>query len=206
MPRQACDVRSSRTYKAKVGVRDPQRPPANLPPRLRQSRGVNRIKTCAPARSASGVDSAPLLPPVRHRESAAVDPNEWTFAWLSIAFALVVVLLARLRRRVLVLIVSSLVGAVVGAVALATTSMQRICDFERPVKVDTCSGIVIAVHGEHRLPQFMQGHSAEAWLIATGAFIGVLVADVVALGAMWAWSRLRRTRGMPAPPRGLTTA
>src|SRR3954469_23240987 len=205
MPRQACDVRSSRTYKAKVGARDPQRPTANLPPRLRQSRGVDRIKTCAPARSASGVDSAPLLPPVRHRESAAVDPNEWTFAWLSIAFALVVVLLARLRRRVLVLIVSSLVGAVVGAVALATTSMLRICDFERPVKVDTCSGIVIAIHGDHRLPQFMQGQGGIRGSSPLALSSWMLVADVVALGAMWAWSRFRRSRGI-CPPRSITTA
>jgi len=83
--------------------------------------------------------------------------------------------------------------------------MLRICDFERPVEVDTCSGIVIAVHGEHRLPQFMQGHSAETWLIATGALLGMLVADVVALGAMWAWSRFRRSRGI-CPPRSITTA
>jgi tetrahydromethanopterin S-methyltransferase subunit E len=132
--------------------------------------------------------------------------NQWTFAWVSIALAMVIVLLARLPRRVLALTVSSLVGAVLGVVALTTSSMQRICDFERPVKVDTCSGIVIAVHGEHRLPQFMQGHSADAWLIATGAFLGVLLADLLALGAMWAWSRFRRSRAVPAPPRGIATA
>jgi hypothetical protein len=134
-----------------------------------------------------------------------VDPNQWTFAWISIACALVIGLLARLPRRVLVLTLSSLVGAVLGVVALATSSMLRICDFERPVKVDTCSGIVIAVHGEHRLPQFMQGHSAETWLIATGALLGMLVADLLATGAMWAWSRFRRRRAVPAP-RGITTA
>jgi hypothetical protein len=83
--------------------------------------------------------------------------------------------------------------------------MLRICDFERPVKVDTCSGIVIAVHGEHRLPQFMQGHSAETWLIVTGALLGMLVADLFAIGAMWAWSRFGRRRAVPAP-RGITTA
>lgn len=88
---------------------------------------------------------------------------------------------------------------------MATSSMVRICDFERPVKVDTCSGIVIAVHGEHRLPQFMQGDSAETWLIATGALLGVLVADLLAIGAMLVWSRFRRRRAMPAP-QGITTA
>lgn len=135
-----------------------------------------------------------------------MDSNQWTFAWVvSVALAVIIVLLARLPRRVQVLIVSSIVGAVLGVVALTTSSMQRICDFGRPVKVDTCSGIVIAVHGEHRLPQFMQGHSADAWLIATGAFVGMLVADLFALGAMWVWSRFRRKRTIPAMP-GMTTA
>jgi pimeloyl-ACP methyl ester carboxylesterase len=134
-----------------------------------------------------------------------VDPNQWTLAWISIGCALVIALLARLPRRVLVLTLSSLVGAVLGVVALVTSSMVRICDFERPVKVDTCSGIVIAVHGEHRLPQFMQGHGAETWLIATGALLGLLVADLLAIGAMLVWSRFRRKRAVAAP-RGITTA
>lgn len=120
-----------------------------------------------------------------------MDSNECTFAWISVALALVIVLLARASRVVLVLVISSVLGAVFGVVTLTTSSMQRICDFEK-VKVDTCSGTYIAIHGAHRLPQFMQGHSSDAWLVAAGAFLGLVVADLLALVAIWAGRRVRR--------------
>jgi len=62
--------------------------------------------------------------------------DQWTLAWISLALAVGIVILARLPRPVLVLLVSSVIGAVVGVVLLVPRTMSRICDFARPVRVD----------------------------------------------------------------------
>jgi len=94
-------------------------------------------------------------------------------------------------RVALLLITSSVLGAVVGLMTMATSVMNVICDYERPVKVDRCSGTYIALHGEHRLPQFMQGSHADQWLVATAAILGLLMADLLMLAGIWVWSRVR---------------
>jgi hypothetical protein len=97
-------------------------------------------------------------------------------------------------RVALLLIASSVLGAVVGVMTMATSAMNVICDFERPVTVDRCSGTYIAIHGEHRLPQFMQGSHADQWLVASAAILGLLVADLLVLAGKWVWSRVRTHR------------
>ena len=113
-------------------------------------------------------------------------------AVISIVLAVVIVLLSRLPRPVLVLFVCSVIGAVFGVSALVTRSWVQACS-SGPHTVEKCGGTYFELFGEHRLPQFMQGRHADAWLIGTGALFGVAVAVVVALVAlvvMWAWSRL----------------
>jgi hypothetical protein len=121
------------------------------------------------------------------------------FAVISIVLALVIVLLARLPRPVLVLVVASFVGAVVGVVVLVSHSFIRMCDFSRARLVDTCSGTYVSLVGEHRLPQFTQGPNADAWLIGTAALAGAVLADLFALWAMWTWSRMRRGEAVASP-------
>ena len=115
-------------------------------------------------------------------------------ALISIVLAIVVVLIARLPRPVPVLVFCSVTGAVLGVIALVTRSWNRECDFSKPPIVDRCSGTYVAIFGERRLPQFMQGRYGGAWQIGTGALFGVALAVVVALMAMWAWSRLKTQR------------
>ena len=115
------------------------------------------------------------------------------FAVISIVLAFVVVLLARLPRPVLVLVVAPLIGAVVGVVVLVSHSFIRMCDFARAPLVDTCSGTYVSLVGEHRLPQFTQGPNADGWLIGTAALLGAVLADILALLALWTWSRMRRS-------------
>lgn len=133
-----------------------------------------------------------------------MDANEWTFAWVAIVLALAIVLISRLPKPVVVLVVSSVIGALLGVAAFTTNVMYRTCDFERAPRVDRCSGTFIAIHGEHRLPQFMQGNP-DAWLLAMGAIVGMLAADVLALAAMWVWSRLK-ARKMGAGSEDLSAA
>jgi hypothetical protein len=125
--------------------------------------------------------------------------DQVTLACVSIALALVTVLLARLPRPVLLLVITSVVGGLTGVLMLLGGRVSTvICDYVEwppPGGVDGCSGTYI---GDVRLPQFMQGH-ADAWLIGTAALLGVLLADLVALGAMWAWARLRRSRSIKMP-------
>jgi|tagenome__1003787_1003787.scaffolds.fasta_scaffold20057844_1 hypothetical protein len=125
--------------------------------------------------------------------------NQWTLAWISIALAVGIVLLARLPRAVLILLVSAVIGAVVGVVLLVTSASLRICDFAGPVRVDKCSGTYVSLFGAHRLPQFMQGSNPDAWLVGVSAFLGILFADVFAFAVMWAWSRRRRNRSIEVP-------
>ena len=110
-----------------------------------------------------------------------------------IVFALGLVFLALFPRRPTLLIATSVVGGVVGLVLLLPTAIHRQCDFMDAV-IDRCSGIYI---GGIRLPQFMQGDHDDAWLLATAALIGATVADLIALGAIWVWSRFRRSNGIP---------
>jgi hypothetical protein len=130
-----------------------------------------------------------------------VDANKWTLAWISIALAVGIMLLARLPRRALVFTITSVIGAVAGAGTLATRATIRICDFLRPVGVDRCSGTYLTLFGEHRLPQFMQTSKADAWLVALGALLGIVLADLFAVGAMWVWSRVGRNRSREVPQR-----
>ena len=97
-------------------------------------------------------------------------------------------------RVALLLIASSVLGAVVGVMTMATSAMRVICDYERPVKVDRCSGTYIALHGEHRLPQFMQGPHTDQWLVACAAILGLLIADLLVLVGIWVWTRVRTHR------------
>ena len=126
-----------------------------------------------------------------------MDTSLWTLAVISIALALVIFLLSRLPRPVLVLVIAAIVGAVTGVLMLLGRTSFRICDFARPVSVDRCSGQYVTLMGaDHRLPQFMQGTLADAWLIGTAALLGVVLADVVALVALWARSRMRRSKSV----------
>ena len=115
-------------------------------------------------------------------------------AVISIVLAIVIVLIARLPRPVPVLIFCSVIGAVLGVIALVTRSWNRECDFSKPHTVDRCSGTYVALFGERRLPQFMQGRYGGAWQIGTGALLGVALGVVVALMAILAWSRLKTQR------------
>ena len=115
-------------------------------------------------------------------------------ALISLALAILVVLLSRLPRRVLVLLVSSVVGVFIAWVTFVTNSMRVECDYSNPPRVDTCSGLYVSLFGEHRLPQFMQGDHADAWLIFAAGLIGATVACLVALLSIWGWSRFRRGR------------
>ena len=108
---------------------------------------------------------------------------------------------ARLPRIARVLIISSVTGAVVGVWLVVTHGMDRICDFSRPVVVDRCSGMYVTLLGTHRLPQFMQTSKADAWLVALGALLGIVLADLFAVGAMWVWSRVGRNRSREVPQR-----
>ena len=44
----------------------------------------------------------------------------------------------------------------------------------------------------------MQTHLSDAWLVGIGALVGVLIADLVALAALWAWSRVHRSEPDPS--------
>ena len=94
---------------------------------------------------------------------------------------------------------SSVAGPVVGVWLVVSHGMDRICDFSSDVVVDRCSGMYVTLFGAHRLPQFMQTSNADAWLVAVGAAFGIVLADVIVLGAMWLWSRLGRNRSTEAP-------
>jgi hypothetical protein len=118
--------------------------------------------------------------------------NQLTLAGISIAVAVGIVLLSRLPRPVLVLIVSSVIGAVIGVLTLLGRTLTRECDFASRVRVDRCSGLYVALMGDHRLPQFMQGDHADAWLVGIAALFGAVLVDIVALAAIWAWSQIRR--------------
>jgi hypothetical protein len=96
-----------------------------------------------------------------------------------------------------VLVVAAIVGALTGVLMLLGRTFSRICDFARPVRVDRCSGLYVTLMGaDHRLPQFMQGPHADAWLLGTVALLGAVLADIVALVALWAWSRMRRSESV----------
>ena len=112
-----------------------------------------------------------------------------TLALISIALALVIVLIARLPRSIVVLVSASVVGALAGVLSLLALGVSIVaCDHFRASVVDTCSGTYV---GGHRLPQFMQ--RGDAWLIGTAALIGVVLVDAVVLGGMWAWT-IRKAR------------
>ena len=126
-----------------------------------------------------------------------MDTSQWTLVVISIALAIVVLLLSRLPRPVLVLVVAAIVGALTGVLMLLGRTSSRICDFARPVSVDRCTGGYITLMGaDHRLPQFMQGPYADLWLIGTAALLGAVLADIVTLVALWAWSRRRRSESV----------
>ena len=123
--------------------------------------------------------------------------SQWTLGVISIAIALVILLLSRLPRPVLVLVVAAIVGAATGVLMLLGRTSSRDCDFARPVSIDVCSGQYITLlEADHRLPQFMQGPHADAWLIGTAALLGAVLADIVALVALLAWSRMRRSESV----------
>jgi glycerol uptake facilitator-like aquaporin len=122
-----------------------------------------------------------------------MDTSQWMLALISIAIALVILVLSRLPRPVLVLVVAAIVGAVTGVLMLLGRTSTVICDFTRPVSVDRCSGQYTSLMGaDRRLPQFMQGSHADAWLIGTAALLGAVLVVIVALVALLAWSRMRR--------------
>jgi hypothetical protein len=75
-----------------------------------------------------------------------MDTSQWTLALISIAIALVVLLLSRLPRPVLVLVVAAIVGAGTGVLMLLGRTSSRICDFTRAV-VDRCSGEYLTLMG-----------------------------------------------------------
>jgi hypothetical protein len=120
---------------------------------------------------------------------------------VSILLAIAIVLVSRLPRPVIVLVVTSILGAFLGLVVLvAGGSYISICDYfgaGPPRGVDSCSG---TYWHEMRLPQFMQGPKADAWMIGIAIVVGIVAADAIALVAMWAW---RRVRG-PAEPPGIS--
>ena len=128
-----------------------------------------------------------------------MDTGQWTLAVISIALALVILLLSLLPRPVLLLVVAGIVGALTGVLMLLGRTSSVMCDFARPGRVDRCSGLYVAVMGDHRLPQFMQGPHADVWLIGTAALLGAVLADIVALVALWAWSRMRRSESVTSP-------
>jgi hypothetical protein len=111
---------------------------------------------------------------------------------ISIVLAFVIVLVSRLPRSVIVLFVTSILGAFLGLVVLvAGGSYTAICDYfgaSPPGGVDTCGG---RYWHEMRLPQFMQGPKADAWMIGIAIVVGILAADALALVAMFAWRRVR---------------
>ena len=76
-----------------------------------------------------------------------MDTSQWTLAVISIALALVILLLSRLPRPVLVLVVAAIVGALTGVLMLLGRTYSVICDFARPVRVDRCSGLYVALMG-----------------------------------------------------------
>ena len=118
-------------------------------------------------------------------------------ALISLVLAIVLALLSRLPRRVLALVGASVVGVLLGLLTFVTNSMTRVCDYGRPPRVDTCSGVYVSIFGEHRLPQFMQGDYAGSWLIVAAGSVGAVVAVLGALLAMWGWARLRPRRLLP---------
>ena len=118
-------------------------------------------------------------------------------ALISLVLAIVLALLSRLPRRVLALVGASVAGAILGLLTFVTNSMTRVCDYGRPPRVDTCSGVYVSIFGEHRLPQFMQGAYAGSWLIVAAGLVGAVVAVLGALLAMWGWARLRPRRLLP---------
>ena len=126
-----------------------------------------------------------------------MDTSQWMLALISIAIALVILLLSRLPRPILVLVLAAIVGAVTGVLMLLGRTSSGDCDFARPVSIDVCSGQYITLlEADHRLPQFMQGPHADAWLIGTAALLGAVLADIVALVALLAWSRMRRSESV----------
>jgi hypothetical protein len=117
-------------------------------------------------------------------------------AIISVAVAVLFVALAKLSGRLAMLGLTSVIGGVIGVIVVVTHSFQRICDFARPVEVDTCSGTYVTLLGEHRLPQFMHAGHSTALLVGTAAFAGALLADLLALSLMWAWTRVKaRVKG-----------
>lgn len=118
-------------------------------------------------------------------------------AWFSVALAVIIVLISRLPRPVIVLVVTSTLGATLGLVFLVAGGTSTvICDYSGngpPGGVDRCSG---EYWMEMRLPQFMQGPKADTWLIAIAVGAGILVLNLIALLAMCAWRRVR-DRGVP---------
>ena len=120
-------------------------------------------------------------------------------ALISLVLAIVLALLSRLPKRVLALVGASVAGVLLGLLTFVTNSMTRVCDYSRPPRVDTCSGVYVSFLGEHRLPQFMQGDYADGWLILSAGLVGALVAFLVALLSMWGWARLRPRRLLPGP-------
>jgi hypothetical protein len=108
-------------------------------------------------------------------------------AIISVAVALLFVALAKLSGRLVMPVLTSVIGGVIGLIVVVTHSFVRICDFARPVAVDTCNGTYVTLLGEHRLPHFMQGDDS-TWLI-TSAVVGAALADLIALFLMWAWTR-----------------
>ena len=126
-----------------------------------------------------------------------MDKSPWTLAMISIALAMVILLLSRLPRPVLMLIVAAILGAVTGMLILLGRTFSRECDFARPVSVDRCSGQYITLLGaDRRLPQFMQGPHADALLIGTAALLGAVMITLVALVALLTWSHMRRSESV----------
>jgi MFS family permease len=123
----------------------------------------------------------------------------WTLAWISIALAVGIMLLTRLRRGAKVIVISSVMGAVFGVLMLVGRTWERMCELSDPTVVDRCSGKYIELFGEHRLPQLMQTSQADAWLVAIAAVLGIVLADLIAVGGMWFSSQLRSNRSMQVP-------
>lgn len=117
---------------------------------------------------------------------------------ISVASTLFFVGIARVSGHLLILVITSLIGGLTGVVVVVTHSFIRICDFEPPVSVDTCSGTYVTLLGEHRLPGSMQGDEY-TWLLAS-AVVGAALADLIAIAGMSAWSRLRHRKPTLATP------